>query len=403
MTPVDSDAACLRIQRTTCWFALALFAATWKLWTPQTEFPAVPLWSFARHIPVVVEWTLACVVVVLSVCLVRPQHCRRTLWLAWTICLAGLFLENQHRLQPWAWQFVLYGVVFAIAPGNSVSLLRCLTISIYAHSAASKCYPEFEPIAKRFAETSLRLFGQSAIELGGESVRVTAIALPAVEFLVAFLLAFAATRRWGRYASLFLHASLIALLGPWGMNHSWSVLLWNAFFIVQNLLLFPSTTDREIASTAKEQPIRMAAVTAFIGVAVVLPVLFHFGYWDRWPSWAVYAGSSRTVTIEIPIEKRTRLPASAAVTQSTSGRCMVHVDRWSLNALGVPVYPQTRFRIAVALAVSEMLEDEEEPAVTIVSEAPPLRSRHTIIGRPELETFAERYSVNAIPKIAHVP
>lgn len=41
------------------WWAvggLALFGATWKLWTPQTEFPQIPLFGWGGSLPPFVDW-----------------------------------------------------------------------------------------------------------------------------------------------------------------------------------------------------------------------------------------------------------------------------------------------------------------------------------------------------------
>ena len=34
-----------------------------------------------------------------------------------------------------------------------------------------------------------------------------------------------------------LHGLLLVILGPWGLDHKPGVLLWNAYFIVQDVLL----------------------------------------------------------------------------------------------------------------------------------------------------------------------
>ena len=83
------------------WWAisgLVLFAATWKLWTPQTEFPQVPLLCAAGAVPVSVEWL--CFGIVLGTLVAAAlNRWTRLSWLAFAAALFALILIDQHRLQ----------------------------------------------------------------------------------------------------------------------------------------------------------------------------------------------------------------------------------------------------------------------------------------------------------------
>ena len=44
------------LRKTMAGFGLLLLAITWRLWTPQTEFPQIPFFSWLVDIPGFVDW-----------------------------------------------------------------------------------------------------------------------------------------------------------------------------------------------------------------------------------------------------------------------------------------------------------------------------------------------------------
>src|SRR5262249_11324684 len=149
---------------------------TWKLWTPQDVFPRVPLIWWAP--PHWLDWTALAITLVglVGLCLFPPCQggvrggnssssatqsgstppaappplggggkSRPTLITARfaAVLVAGgfalLFLSDQHRLQPWAWQCFILAVVFALGDDRTVFYgWRWLVVSIYLWSAWSK-------------------------------------------------------------------------------------------------------------------------------------------------------------------------------------------------------------------------------------------------------------------------
>ena len=105
----DSDAPLLdaddRDARTTIWLrraialgTLALLAVTWKLWTPQTVYPQVPLFGWAVTAPGWIDWVcFGGVILSLLVALLAPQKSR--LWkpalLLFVALLVGLIVLDR--------------------------------------------------------------------------------------------------------------------------------------------------------------------------------------------------------------------------------------------------------------------------------------------------------------------
>jgi hypothetical protein len=373
-----------------------LFFATWTLWTSQTEFPQVPLFGWARSLPGFVDW-LAFGVVLGSLIVAIVQPSSRRCWGALAVALSVLFLLDQHRLQPWAWQLFLMAAAIlrsqasdgsqpngtrsvngmALAAGDlpenveiaspvasaiplNVSeigrhlparLLRGLTISIYFWSAVSKFDAGF--FASHGQTLVEALFHSIGITAAGWPARVKwwlAFALPLGELLVAVGFCWPRTRRATLFAATALHVGLILALGPLGLGHRPGVLLWNIAFIGHDWLLFRSQAsgaasalrpgDDDIGGlTPPRSPARF-----LILFACVWPITERWGLCDHWLAWSVYSTRIERVSVTLTDEGVRRLPESAR-RLAVDGE--LWLDHWSLAALDVPIYPQLRFQFGV--------------------------------------------------------
>jgi hypothetical protein len=339
--------------------ALALFAATWKLWTPQQDFPQVPIFAPFGQLPALVDWIAFASVVASTGVLLRAPTLdklpRRALAL-FIVATTLLLLINQHRFQPWAYQFLIIATVLATAePAKAFRYLRWLTISIYVWSAWSKCDVTFaHNLGQQLASA---LVGWADFQNWPTTPRLLfAAAFPIAEFSIALALSFAPSRRYGVWASVLLHLLLLIALGPFGLHHKPGVLLWNIYFIAQNLILFqnvPAATT-QVAPDAPQQP--RAAIIGLVAAAILWPLVESWNYCDHWPAWSVYAPRVERTSLFIHRSERDRLPLSAQPflepALDDDNWFQLRLDRWSLEALDVPLYPQNRFQIAVAAGLA---------------------------------------------------
>ena len=162
-----------------------------------------------------------------------------------------------------------------------------------------------------------------------------------------------------------MHSLLIAALGPWGAGHKAGVLLWNVSFIIQNIVLFgmagandKATVAVPIAAGSETQrswigSVLRGAVRATVAIAILFPLTQPFGLCDTWPAWAVYATGPERVRVFVAEIDREHLSAGVRPylepPRFRDGRCLVRIDRWSLDATQAPIYPQNRFKLGVAL------------------------------------------------------
>ena len=335
--------------------ALALLAATWKLWTPQNSFPQIPFCEFLVDAPGWLDWiALAIVGLSLLVCVfVKPleqvnpnsSQARDRQWdwfrighLLFSIAFAVLISLDQNRLQPWAYHFVILGLLIGLAGSKSIPLIRLLAISIYVYSAISKFDYQFvHTVGDQMLSTILGFAGVETAHWDQQLRSGLVLILPLGELLVGVGLAVPRFRKFAAVAATVLHVALLIILGPWGLGHQPGVLIWNLFFIFQALILFwPSTKEDDQTSFAI--PIHHTPRAAFFAACFVLcfPLTQWIGICDHWPAWQVYSPSS----------SRAQLLNDRSVSQ------------WSLEELGVPVYPQMRLQLAVAMAVVERATED---------------------------------------------
>ena len=146
----------------------------------------------------------------------RPMAC----WsgLVFIASIVALVLTDQHRLQPWAYEFVLLLLVLSVLPSReAIVWARLLVISIYVYSALSKLDWTFiESGGGQIVDgllTFLRLTGDH-VSIGQR--HVLAGSLAAGELLVGFGLAWRRSRKTG--AGRLGHDALAPDRRAWSMG-----------------------------------------------------------------------------------------------------------------------------------------------------------------------------------------
>lgn len=339
------------LQRVMAFFALILMGVTWRLWLGQSEFPRIPLIPVLPPLnPMLISGVIG--LILLDLLLSPTSSNRRGRELFFLSVLFGLtFLLNQHSLQTWAYQFGVMALLWASAkPMLALKLIRLFVISIYIYSALSKLDLHFVGGGGAFLLEGLLEGTGINTERWPDWLTFGAIAaMPIFELLVGIGLLIPSWRKAALVGSILVHLSLLKTLGPWGLNHSWGVLTWNVYFIVQNLLLFSKLPEE--SSDKPNRGIEDLFATFLLLVVITLPILNMFGFYDQWPSWAVYTSRQERITILIEESQQEMLPESARShldpPKPLESWRRVNLGAWSLKELGVPIYPQTRFHLAI--------------------------------------------------------
>lgn len=238
-----------------------------------------------------------------------------------------------------------------------------------------------------------------------------AAAIPAFELLVAIGLCWRRVRIFAVVCAALMHVGLLFALGPLGHGHRSGVLIWNLFFLVQNWWLFwrdPNRSnagkDQESTRMTKFARIGNATAGCIVAGAMIWPLLEPFGLCDHWPAWAVYAAKLERVTVLIETDDVANLPDKLQQyvgTPATLGDWNpFRIDRWSLDTVFAPIYPQDRFQVGVALGLAKEYRLDR---IQIVIESPANRwtGKRTIrhlVGLDVIGRLADSYRCNGEPR-----
>jgi hypothetical protein len=385
--------------------------ATSPLWAGGQTFPQIPWFGWATRIPAFADrlLLLACGFAAIAV-LIAGERFRVFTRVAFSVAAVGLVLLDQHRLQPWVLHLLgVLWLVWLLPNARGLTLVRAFVISIYVHSALSRFdrasweqqWALLAPLLERVGATT---------RFASESQRLSAGAAFAIwELAVAILLAFPRTRRLGLWGSITMHAGLMLILGPLGQDHHPGVLIWNATWIVQNVVLFGGSAGIFRDETASVVDCgttwRVRFATALAGVVILAPLLEPWGWWDHWPSWRVYSARPETVTFYVIDSRVADLPDEVqryvGPPEPLSVWRPANLDEWSFNELRCPVYPQSRFRLAVSLAVIREHRLGDDVRV-VVGSAPDRwtgqRTMHELHGEREIARAGGRFVLNTEPR-----
>lgn len=396
----------IRDRRVWAGFGLLLFLVTWRLWTPQTVFPQVPFVAALTNVPSSVDWLAVAVVVVALI--IAGVSTRETVWrramIAFAVATVLLMLLNQHRFQPWAYQFVLFATIMASCrAGVATQLMRWIVVSIYVYSALSKFdYQFLHSLGPQFLSKLAGFAGMVAADWPMDLQAWLASLFPIGELAIGIGLLAPRTRRIAMFAAIGSHVLLLLILGPWGLSHQPGVLVWNLFFIAQAWLLFAERKPNEEANDG-EPHLRLTERLCFLvtGIAIAFPASEPLGYCDHWPAWELYSPRSSRVQIAIHDSAIDRLPPVVQLQLSPASEYsdwrQLHIDRWSLDSLSVPIYPEDRFQMGVALA----LADQYELALAIHVTQQSASDRRTgerqvreFVGRDQLDSARDAFRLN---------
>ncbi len=414
----DGEARATHLRRAMALSALVLVAVTWRLWTPQTVFPQVPFFRWAAGLPAWSEWLgLAGMVLSLArVCWSPSGRWGTRALLIFAASTAGMVLLDQERLQPWAYQFILMAVVLTIADSRvALPLLRILIVSFYFHSALSKFdYTFLHTLGAQFLAALAGSVGGSVTSWSEPWRLVAAAMFPTGELLIAMGLCSRRTRRLALGGAVLLHVLLLVILGPWGLNHKLGVLVWNVYFIWQDLILFGGR--RPMSEVAADSPESSSQSRSGLGVwgwaqgvivaAVLLPFLAPTTWFDLWPSWGLYAASAERVSLLVHRRELEQLPsdlqAFAVPTDDPDDPWIpLRLDRWALSALDAPIYPQSRYQLGVAEAVIVRYQLGNRARVVrfaLADRFSGARQHDVLAGMPQVISAGEDYFFNTRPR-----
>ena len=388
---------------------VVLILVTFPIWIPPwgraPAYPRVP-WIAVPG----AEWVVAAVesvaLAVLLIGLAAAVYRGADRWCWWGVAaaLAVLIALDQHRLQPWAYQSLLYAALFAgMSWREGRRWVIAIAISIYFYSASGKFDYQFvHTVGHQMVQTLAAPIGG----VGDATATKLAFALPTGELAIAIALTLPRTRRIGGVCAIAMHLTLIGLLGPWSLSHSLGVLAWNGLLAIQGVLLFvvsPRPMERSDPQGPPPAPRLLRwAIRLAVAAALLLPLTERSGYWDHWTSWALYSPHNSRVDIQIHQSAIDRMPSDVVAfldDQDNDRWSDLEIGQWSLQRRWVPVYPQARYQLDLAVRLAERHDLGQAIRVKMKSVSDRWtgeRQETFLIGAKELKREAGRYWLGAV-------
>lgn len=350
-------------------FTLAMMAMSWPVWHSSTSIPRFPvrgLESFVAGNPSIDPIALIVFLAGLSLGFSTGRAGRCGAAFA---AVSGLILVafDQNRLQAWYYQTLVLSSVYALLPATSaIGFVRFFAVALYFHSALSKLDWSFAHSMGPYLLSPI--LGWLPFTLDAQTQAGVALALPVGELAFALALA-CGLWRIGLGGATIMHLGLMVLLGPWALDHSGNVLLWNVSMLIQAWILFhspirpparedvtePATRDASIRTVVTAPPAALGLVQLGMLAVAVLPFFERAGLWDPWPSFALYAGHVEQLRIDWPAELKAEIPAEFhPFLKPEQNDLVLDLTLWSRSRFGVPPYPASRIhhRLAAWIAAS---------------------------------------------------
>jgi len=405
-------------------FLLVLVVVTYPLWftaldlRPSLTVPLLPVIRFLPgYLTILPSITL---VTGLIIAVLARQNNR--VQLGWVLVAASLlmtFLVDQHRLQPWAYQSFFYALIF-----SSMDSVTCrkwimpLAASVYVYSAAGKFDFQFQhTVGQDLIAVLTGFMGGLPADIDRATVTRLALFFPTVELLAGLGLYLRKTRRLSVIVLTLMHVSLLVLLGPWGLDHSRGVLLWNLMLITQAYFVFWSRYETDLPAGSADAPVADRTVTAgqrcyesrffsggvkfMVVLAILCPLLERSGYWDHWTSWSLY--SPHTSRAEIELHRSVmgdldpRIVEFLEEDEDRDGWHRLSLESWSLGRRFVPIYPQARYQLAIAnqLCAASGLDAQIRVKLKGVADRwTGARSESRLMGKQQIKEACEDFWLN---------
>jgi len=378
-----------------------MIGLSWPLWIDGPDFPRVPFLRGTPELPVWVSWVvLAGIAGSLSLA---------TLGMAWRwmIGMAGSLLafsilQDQNRLQPWAYQFLVIGLMMAcLSRSRSLRLARWYVIGLYAYSGLSKLDASFcRGLGPTFLSAALGRFGIDPGSWSSSNRALACLMMPACEIGLACLLIFRSTRLIGLVGAVAQHFTLIWILGPWNLGHSTIVLVWNLALIIEDVLIFGQS---KIPDDGKGDSWLGGPARWIFQVVMILPIFERFGYCDAWPAHALYASHAERSDIFLAEEDLDHDPLSIHRHLAPPGLTpwrRLDLTAWSREVRGTPLYPSNRVGLAIALFLEARSRGSQPVRIVEWGRAGfwnGSRDRQERVGLASIRRGQDRFWLNAFP------
>lgn len=329
-------------------FALEFLLSPY-LWISGRLYPTAPLLSFIPVFGYPVDILLFGLLILTLVAIFFMKNPKIALSV-FLLLIGYLFLTDQTRLQPWAYQYSLMLLVLVFVSWNRMQsssfkialfLLQLIIAMIYILSGLSKINIEFFQYALPWFISPILSHTPQSLHGG---IVFLSLLMPLIEIAVGMLLFIPRLHRVGVVLAFCIHVSILLLLGPFGLRWNSIIWPWNIIMILLVSILY--WDHGMFYPRLKDINKRMAIIIFIICVfMIVLPITSFWGVWDSYLSFSLYSSNTTYASLYFSKNVKNRLPFQLQhyiFPSPVYEPYRIGFSTWSLDELNVPSYPEER-------------------------------------------------------------
>lgn len=364
---MTKDNSCARIRiisRVTAIACLLSMALCYKLWLGERVFPLTPVFGFIPQFQHPFDYILAGFAAVLLICIAVMRSPQKLIILF--VCVAVfMMLQDQNRLQPWFYQYVLMFFILSFfnfrcddtrKQTSIVIIFKVMIAAVYFWSGLQKLNPNFladtfpwlmEPVTNHMAAGSIEHF------------RFLGYSFPLIETATGICLLIPSLQKLAVMSAIIMHLFILFILSPLGHNYNPVVWPWNVAMILLVLLLFYN--EVRFGMVDLTNAFTYHSVKIVFVLFVMMPLLNFFNLWDSYLSHNLYSGNTSGGVIYVSDSVESKLPAAVKpYCLGDMNQNQITIKYWCMMEMGVPAYPEKRNFVAVTNTFYRYAADSSE-------------------------------------------
>lgn len=342
-----------------------------NLWLSDRMYPFTPVVPDIPQIPFPFDQAVLLALIITLILATFTRAFRYHLFGAIFFTTTLVFFD-QSRLQPWVYQYLvmlgclaMYSWSFTDDKGKNYTLnvSRFIVASMYFYSGLQKLNFEFfNHVFPWMAQPIINLF--PAVHVS--TVLYFGLTVPWIEMLIGITLLSKRFRHIGIVLATLMCAFVLWTLGWFGHNWNSVVWPWNIALLTLVYLLFVKTKEVEASNILGIWKKKLGLVIMIM--FGVLPMTYFFNFWDAYPSWSLYSGTTNQAKIYLSYNVKEKLPkyVKSFVSADNDGRNILSVSNWSFKELNVPPYPESRIYENIARQLCKMYAQKNDDIILIM-------------------------------------
>lgn len=307
---------------------------SYKTWVAERTYPVIPPVDIFNNVPYFLhQFLLGCSFLLLLaiVCLKINR------WLLVVLFITEIMSCSLDvvRWQPWQYMylcFLLLAIVNFYKPKNILLLSHLFLVSIYLFSGLHKMNRDF------LSSVWLNMFlvdflGLSMGFIVKYKLFFVGLAVPVTEVILAILLLVSKSKRKISYLLIFMHLSVLVLIGPFGLKYNSVIWPWNLVMICILIIVYSKPFESSVNKN------NIVPDLPWLILWFVMPVFSFFGSWYQYFSFNLYSGKGNQMYICVSENVKELKPYFEPKTHTLcKEKECVNLQNWALEEIkSVPI------------------------------------------------------------------